>query len=198
MIKEITELLTNNLNALNRDKYIQLDKSVRNTDVSAPYAWIDGLQLDKETNKVTVWLSTEKSELIHPIAIERIERNEGLLKSIKEELEHTIACFKEIVDCVHDEMLLTNYRAFGDNKEHEYAVSCKDGIATAVPTESELQSNPKAPKTLELIYPKLNELADITKQKCLMYRGIYDGKPQDCTYADVCMLYGRIRVPKKK
>ena len=48
MIKEITELLINNPKALNRDKYIQLNKSVRNTDIIAPYQWIDGLQLDKK------------------------------------------------------------------------------------------------------------------------------------------------------
>lgn len=95
MIKEITELLINNQKALNRDKYIQLNKSVRNTDIIAPYQWIDGLQLNKKTNKVTLWLSTENSELIQPIAIESIDRMTELLNLIKEELERTISLFNK-------------------------------------------------------------------------------------------------------
>lgn len=95
MIKEITELLINNPNALNRDKYIQLNKSVHNTDISAPYQWIDGLQLNEETNKVTLWLSTENSESITPIAIECIDRMTELLNLIKEELERTISLFNK-------------------------------------------------------------------------------------------------------
>ena len=198
MIKEITELLINNPNALNRDKYIQLDKSVHNTDISAPYQWIDGLQLNEKTNKVTLWLSTENSESIKPIAIECIDRMTELLNLIKEELERTIYLSnKETKPTFKDEMLFTDRSIFGDDEEHEYEIECQDGFATAVPTIYELENNPKAPKRLEFTYPKLNELGYIGKRKCLDYRGLYAEPVSSCSYADVCMSYGKIKKPSQ-
>lgn len=102
---------------------------------------------------------------------------------------------EEIKPTFKDEMCFTDRTIFGDCNEHEYAVECKDGSAVATPTECELACNPKAPKRLELTYPKLAELSDKTKQKCLEYRGIYDEPATSCTYADVCMSYGKIKKP---
>lgn len=86
----ITTFLGNNKKYLGGDGYIQFDKSVRNPDVSAPYQWIDGLQLDKYSGEVSVWLSTEKSENIHSIQLKNIERNEKLLGDILNHLIETI------------------------------------------------------------------------------------------------------------
>lgn len=94
---------------------------------------------------------------------------------------------------IEDEMLFTNKKVFGDNDEHEYKVKCYDGYATAEPTEDEMFENPKAPKMLELTYPKLDELSDKKKIEVLEYRGLYDEPVENCNYADVCMRYGKIK-----
>ena len=88
VINMITTFLGNNKKYLNRDGYIQFDKSVRNPDVSAPYQWVDGLQL-KHSGEVYVWLSTENSEDIQPIQLKNIERNETLLGDILKHLIET-------------------------------------------------------------------------------------------------------------
>ena len=90
VINMITTFLGNNKKYLNYDGYIQFDKSVRNPDTSAPYQWIDGLQLNKHSGEVSVWLSTEKSENIHSIPLKNIERNEKLLGDILNHLNETI------------------------------------------------------------------------------------------------------------
>lgn len=90
MKQKIITFLRNNKKYLNYDGYIQFDKSVRNPDTSAPYQWIDGLQLDKYSGEVSVWLSTEKSEEIHSIPLKNIERNEKLLGDILNHLNETI------------------------------------------------------------------------------------------------------------
>ena len=90
IIQMIIAFLRNNKKYLNYDGYIQFDKSVRNPDTSAPYQWIDGLQLDKYIGEVPVWLSTEKSENIHSIPLKNIERNEKLLGDILNHLNETI------------------------------------------------------------------------------------------------------------
>ena len=90
MKQKIITFLRNNKKYLNYDGYIQFDKSVRNPDTSAPYQWIDGLQLDKYSGEVSVWLSTEKSENIHSIPLKNIERNEKLLGDILNHLNETI------------------------------------------------------------------------------------------------------------
>jgi len=191
MTQEIKSLLADNKGLLNSDGYIQFDKSVKNESKATPLYWIDGLQLH-EDGGVTAWLSSYQSEIIDPIALERIE---DMAAAIKDELEHTIRCTKEVMPTIKDEMLFTNRSIFGDYEEHEYEVECQDGFATAVPTANELESNPKAPKRLELTYPKLNELGDRAKQSCLDYRGIYDEPVSSCSYADVCMKYGKIKKP---
>ena len=89
-IKMIATFLGDNKKYLNDDGYIQFDKSVKNPDISAPYQWIDGLQLDKHSGEVTVWLSTEKSENIHSIPLKNIEKNEKLLGDILKHLIETI------------------------------------------------------------------------------------------------------------
>lgn len=89
-LKMITTFLGNNKKYLNNDGYIQFDKSVRNPDISAPYQWVDGLQLDKHSGEVSVWLSTEKSEDIHSIPLKNIEKNDKLLGDILEHLIETI------------------------------------------------------------------------------------------------------------
>ena len=89
-IKMIATFLGDNKKYLNDDGYIQFDKSVRNPDISAPYQWIDGLQLDKYSGEVSVWLPTEKSEEIHSIPLKNIERNEKLLGDILKHLIETI------------------------------------------------------------------------------------------------------------
>lgn len=99
VINMITTFLGNNKKYLNYDGYIQFDKSVRNPDVSAPYQWIDGLQLDKYSGEVSVWLSTEKSEHIHSIPLKNIERNENLLGDILKHLIETITKFNIIGVC---------------------------------------------------------------------------------------------------
>ena len=86
----IINFLKNNKKYLNQDGYIQFDKSVRNSDTSAPYQWVDGLQLDTKTDKVSVWLSTYESEKIHSIPLENIERNKTLLGDILKHLIETI------------------------------------------------------------------------------------------------------------
>lgn len=82
--------LGNSKKYLNSDGYIQFDKSVRNPDISVPYQWIDGLQLDKYSGEVSVWLSTEKSENIRSIPLKNIGRNEKLLGDILIHLIKTI------------------------------------------------------------------------------------------------------------
>lgn len=89
-IEMITTFLGNNKKYLNYDGYIQFDKSVRNPDISAPYQWVDGLQLDKYSNDVFVWLSTENSENIYSIPLKNIERHETLLGEILQHLIETI------------------------------------------------------------------------------------------------------------
>ena len=96
VINMITTFLGNNKKYLNCDGYIQFNKSVKNTDVSAPYQWIDGLQLNKHSGEVSVWLSTEKSEYIHSIPLKNIERNENLLGDILKRLIETITNLKII------------------------------------------------------------------------------------------------------
>ena len=189
MTQEIKSLLADNKGLLNSDGYIQFDKSVKNKSKATPLYWIDGLQLH-EDGGVTVWLSSYQSEIIDPIALERIE---DMAAAIKDELEHTIRCIKEVMPTIKDEMLFTNRRVFGDNEEHEYSVECQDGFAVARPTETELKNNPKAPLRLELTYPKMESMSDKQKQKCLDYRGLYDQPTSSCNYADVCMLHGKIR-----
>lgn len=90
-IRAITTLLGNNKKYLNRDGYIQFDKSVRNPDVSAPYQWVDGLQLNERSGAVFAWLSTENSKDIRPVPLKNIERNEILLGDILKHLIETIA-----------------------------------------------------------------------------------------------------------
>ena len=92
----ITTFLGNNKKYLNCDGYIQFNKSVKNPDVSAPYQWIDGLQLNKYSGEVSVWLSTENSEDIHSIPLKNIERNEELLGDILKRLIETITNLKII------------------------------------------------------------------------------------------------------
>lgn len=99
VINMITTFLGNNKKYLNYDGYIQFDKSVRNPDTSAPYQWIDGLQLDKYSSEVSVWLSTENSEDIHSIPLKNIERNEELLGDILKHLIETITKFNIIGVC---------------------------------------------------------------------------------------------------
>ena len=90
-IKEMIAIyLENSKKYLNSDGYIQFDKSVRNPDISAPYQWIDGLQLNKYSGEVSVWLSTEKSEDIRSIPLKNIRRNEKLLGDILKHLIETI------------------------------------------------------------------------------------------------------------
>ena len=88
--KMIATFLGNNKKYLNYDGYIQFDKSVRNPEIPAPYQWIDGLQLDKYSGKVSVWLSTEKSEDICSIPLKNIEKNEKLFDNILQHLIETI------------------------------------------------------------------------------------------------------------
>ena len=57
----------------------------------------------------------------------------------------------------------------------------------------ELSENPKAPRLIELTYPKLDELTREQKKKCLEYRGLDDVQPTNCNAGDVCMSFG---VPK--
>lgn len=90
-ISMITTFLRNNKKYLNYDGYIQFDKSVRNSDIPAPYQWIDGLKLDKYSGEVSVWLSTEKSEDIDYIPLKNIEKNEKLLGDILKHLIETMA-----------------------------------------------------------------------------------------------------------
>lgn len=85
----ITTFLGNNKKYLNGDGYIQFDKSVRNPDASAPYQWVDGLQLNKQSGDVRVWLSTENSEEVHHIPLKNIERDEKLLGDILKHLVET-------------------------------------------------------------------------------------------------------------
>jgi hypothetical protein len=96
VINMITTFLGNNKKYLNNDGYIQFDKSVRNPDTTAPYQWIDGLQIDKYSGEVSVWLSTEKSENIHSIPLKNIERNDKLLGDILKHLIETITNLKII------------------------------------------------------------------------------------------------------
>lgn len=93
---------------------------------------------------------------------------------------------------IEDEMLLTDKKMFGDEKEHEYDVLCGNGYAFGTPTESELEENPNAPKRVILSYPTLESMSKEDKRKCLDYRGLYDEPVSKCNYADVCMSLGFI------
>ena len=100
---------------------------------------------------------------------------------------------KKIDNFVEESMLLTNKKIFGDNEEHEYDVYCQDGRAIAITSIGELLENPKAPRLIELTYPKLDELTREQKKKCLEYRGLDDVQTTNCNAGDVCMTFG---VPK--
>lgn len=89
-LKKIATLLRNSKNYLNYDGYIQFDKSIRNPDASRAFQWVDGLQLDKYSGEVSVWLSTENSEKIYSIPLKNIERHEPLLGNILKHLTETI------------------------------------------------------------------------------------------------------------
>jgi len=93
----IINFLRNNKKFLNYDGYIQFDKSVRTSDIPEPYKWVDGLQLDKYSGGVWVWLSTEQSEMIYSIPLENIKEKNTLLGDILKHLIDTIAVLDPIV-----------------------------------------------------------------------------------------------------
>lgn len=91
-----------------------------------------------------------------------------------------------------DTLLLTDIIVFGDNEEHEYNVFCYDGFAVGIPTSDELLTNGNVPAVIKVTYPKLDEVSDGEKRKCLNYRGCYDIDIAECNYADLCIYFGKI------
>lgn len=96
-LEMLINFLKNNKKFLGSDGYIQFEKSVRNIDIPKPYVWIDGLQLDKHSGEVWVWISSELSEMIYSIPLENIKEKNTLLGDILKHLIDTIAVLDPIV-----------------------------------------------------------------------------------------------------
>ena len=87
--KEIRELLNTNRDRLDKSGYIQFEKSVRKRkETKRDYSYIDGLQLGKDGNKITAWVSDENSSRIWKVDFAKVEGGE--YECIKEHLEKTL------------------------------------------------------------------------------------------------------------
>ena len=87
--KEIRELLNTHRDRLDKRGYIQFEKSVsKRKETKRDYSYIDGLQLGKDGNKITAWVSDENSSRIWKVDFTKVEGGE--YECIKEHLEKTL------------------------------------------------------------------------------------------------------------
>jgi hypothetical protein len=92
---------------------------------------------------------------------------------------------------IEDGILLTNKKAFGDNKEHEYNLVCHDGIAIGTKSSDEPE---KLPQTIILIYPLWDTVVSdrVKSREVLEYRGLDELSPNEITFGDIMVKYGVI------
>ncbi len=88
-----------------------------------------------------------------------------------------------------DGVLFTDTGFFGDNEEHEYDCDCMDGHAYCVLADM----SDHAPYSIEVEYPKMEELTDKQKDRILEWCGLYDLSYSDIDYGDVCVAFGTIK-----
>ena len=95
-------------------------------------------------------------------------------------------------DIVHrDGILFSSTGFFGDNREHEYNCDCMDGHAYCVLADL----SDSARYSIEVEYPKMDELTDGQKDRILEYCGMWDLSHSDINYADVCITFGTVKKP---
>lgn len=104
----------------------------------------------------------------------------------KERLEDSVERFFFIKET---DILLSDEKIFGDNEEHSYDIMCYNGHAIALASDD---SDAKAPRKLDLKYPKIKELDEESKKYILKYRGLNDVSPDDITFGDVMIAFGKI------
>lgn len=76
------------------------------------------------------------------------------------------------------------------NKQATYNFKCYDGYAIGERT----CDNEKAPKTIRMEYPTLEEVLASTKktERILDYRGLYDLEAKDIHYGDIMITFGKV------
>lgn len=86
---------------------------------------------------------------------------------------------------------LCNRVVFKDEETHEYNIECFDGYAIAKRVD---KSDKKAPAQLKLEYPKRSDILakDERSSFVLSYRGLFDLCPNDITFGDIMLAYGKI------
>ena len=79
---------------------------------------------------------------------------------------------------------------FLKNKQATYNFKCYDGYAIGERT----CDNEKAPKTIRMEYPTLEEVLASTKktERILDYRGLYDLEAKDIHYGDIMITFGKV------
>lgn len=76
------------------------------------------------------------------------------------------------------------------NKQATYNLKCYDGYAIGERT----CDNEKAPKSIRMEYPKLEEVLASTKktERILDYRCLYDLEAKDIHYGDIMITFGKV------
>lgn len=87
------------------------------------------------------------------------------------------------------DILFSDEKIFGDDKEHSYDVMCYNGHAVAFASDD---SDAKIPRKIDLKYPKIKELDAEAKAYILKYRGLHDVSPDELTFGDVMIALGEI------
>jgi hypothetical protein len=79
---------------------------------------------------------------------------------------------------------------FSKNNQATYNLKCYDGYAIGERT----CDNEKAPKTIRMEYPTLEEVLASTKktERILDYRGLYDLEAKDIHYGDIMITFGKV------
>lgn len=88
-----------------------------------------------------------------------------------------------------DGVLLVDSKFFGDDREHKYDCDCMNGHAYCILSNM----SDSAPYSIEVFYPKIEELTEEQKKHILDYRGLYDLTHNDIHYGDVMVVYGNIK-----
>ena len=100
--------------------------------------------------------------------------------------EHILSIFRPEIE--ERDIMLTNKKAFGDDKEHEYHFVCYDGIAYGT---AEGWHDPAKNKVI-LSYPTIGQLSQYPAKQNAIRK--YCGLPNDekITYGDIAMKYGKM------
>lgn len=111
-------------------------------------------------------------------------------KSIKRILMESNLTRQDV--CMEEEIEFNDPDVFGDNEIHIYDCECYDGHA--IGRVSDIDENENSPSEIHIEYPTLDEILsnrDATYE-VLRYRGLQDWGPEDITYGDIMMKYGKI------